>query len=151
MARDRTPVIRPISPDERPDWEQLWSEYLAFYGASQVPTDTEITWNRLHTPEEPMFALGAYTQDRLFGIVHYLFHRSFWTSEDYCYLQDLFVAENARGLGLGRSLIEAVVEKALEAGAGRVYWLTQEDNLAARALYDKVADRSGFIQYRKMI
>ena len=97
-----------------------------------------------------MFALGAYTQDRLLGIVHYLFHRSFWTPEDYCYLQDLFVAENARRLGLGRSLIEAVAEKALEAGAGRVYWLTQEDNLTARALYDKVADRSGFIQYRKM-
>lgn len=98
-----------------------------------------------------MFALGAYVQDRLLGIVHYLFHRSFWTPEDYCYLQDLFVAENARGSGLGRSLIEAVYDKALEAGAGRVYWLTQEDNLTARALYDKVADRSGFIQYRKMI
>ena len=37
------------------------------------------------------------------------------------------------------------------AGAGRVYWLTHESNDVARALYDKVAERSGFIQYRQMI
>ena len=85
------------------------------------------------------------------GIVHYLFHRSFWTTADYCYLQDLFVAENARGSGFGRALIESVADKALEAGACRVYWLTREDNHDARVLYDKVASRTGFIQYRMQI
>jgi GNAT superfamily N-acetyltransferase len=83
--------------------------------------------------------------------VHYLFHRSTGTAGNYCYLQDLFVAEDGRNHGLGRALIEAVYEKARKAGASRVYWLTHETNETARALYDKVADRSGFIQYRKMI
>jgi GNAT superfamily N-acetyltransferase len=69
---------------------------------------------------------------------------------NYCYLQDLFVAETARGLGLGRALIEAVCDKARAEGASRVYWLTQEGNATARALYDKLAERSGFIQYRKI-
>ncbi len=87
---------------------------------------------------------------RSIGIAHYLFHRSCWTIGDYCYLQDLFVAEEARGLGAGRALIAAVESEARAAGASRVYWLTQEDNTTARALYDKVADRSGFIQYRKL-
>jgi hypothetical protein len=32
--------------------------------------------------------------------------------------------------------------------ASRVYWLTH--NASARALYDKLAERSGFIQYRKL-
>lgn len=81
--------------------------------------------------------------------MHYLFHRSMWTIGNYCYLQDLFVAEEARGLGLGRALIEAVYEAARNVGASRVYWLTQESNKTARALYDKLAERSGFIQYRK--
>lgn len=145
---DLAAVIRPINADERTTWEPLWQGYLAFYAASQTPQDTDVTWARLHDPGEPMHALGAYRADRLVGIVHFLFHRSFWTSEDYCYLQDLYVAQSERGLGLGRALIEAVVEKSLEASASRVYWLTQEDNHAARALYDKLADRSGFIQYR---
>jgi ribosomal protein S18 acetylase RimI-like enzyme len=69
----------------------------------------------------------------------------------YCYLEDLFVAEAARGRGLGRTLIEAVYEKAQAANASRVYWLTQASNAEARMLYDKVADNLGFIQYRKVL
>ena len=80
----------------------------------------------------------------------YLFHRSCWTIGDYCYLQDLFVAEDARNLGLGRALIEAVEERARAADASRVYWLTHETNAGARALYDQLAERPGFIQYRML-
>lgn len=109
-----------------------------------------MTWARLHDPAEPMHVLGAYLDDRLCGIAHYLFHRSCWTIGDYCYLQDLFVAEGARGRGLGRALITAVEERARAAGASRVYWLTHESNTGARALYDRLAERSGFIQYRKL-
>ena len=82
--------------------------------------------------------------------MHYIFHRSTWTIGNYCYLQDLFTAEEARGKGAGQALIEAVYERAREAGASRVYWLTQESNEVARRLYDKLADRPGFIQYRKL-
>jgi GNAT superfamily N-acetyltransferase len=97
-----------------------------------------------------MFILGAYIDGKLTGIVHYIFHRSMWTVGNYCYLQDLFVTEEARGFGLGRALIEAVYEAARNLGASRVYWLTQESNIQARVLYDKLAERSGFIQYRKI-
>ena len=116
-----------------------------------MPRETyDATWARLNDSKEPMFALGAYVDGKLTGIVHYLFHRSCWTVGDYCYLQDLFVAEGARKLGLGRALIEAVYEKAKAAGASRVHWLTHESNSTARALYDTLAERPGFIQYRKI-
>jgi GNAT superfamily N-acetyltransferase len=98
-----------------------------------------------------MFLLGGYVDGKLTGIVQYLFHRSTWTPESYCYLQDLFVAEGARGLGLGRALIEAVYEKARAAGANRVHWLTHTTNAQARALYDQVAEHLGFIQYRNIL
>ena len=114
------------------------------------PDVTDMTWARLHDLAEPMHGLGAFVDGRLLGIVHYIFHRSTWTTGDYCYLQDLFTAEDARGQGLGRALIEGVYERAGAAGASRVYWLTHESNTPARALYDRVADRSGFIQYRKL-
>ena len=111
---------------------------------------TEQTWARLHDPLEPMYVLGAFAGKRLVGIVHYIFHRSTWTIGNYCYLQDLFTAEEARGKGAGRALIEAVYARAREAGASRVYWLTHETNTSAQALYDKLAARSGFIQYRRV-
>ncbi len=136
-------VIRPVEKDERDAWASLWAGYLTFYNAT-VPAETsDITWIQFHDPSEPMFALGAYRDGVLTGIVHYLFHRSTWTPGNYCYLQDLFVAENARGLGLGRALIEAVYKKAIAAGASRVNWLTHESNAKARLPYDQVAEHPG--------
>jgi GNAT superfamily N-acetyltransferase len=143
-------VIRHVGADERAEWEPLWKGYQAFYKTSISDETTTITWARLHDPAEPMEVLGAYLDGKLFGIVHYLFHRSCWTIGNYCYLQDLFVAEGARNRGLGRALIEAVEAKARAARASRVYWLTHESNTDARALYDKLAERPGFIQYRKL-
>jgi GNAT superfamily N-acetyltransferase len=143
-------VIRPIRTDERADWEPLWKGYQAFYKVVISDETSAVTWARLHDPAEPMGVLGAYVDGRLRGIVHYLFHRSCWSVGDYCYLQDLFVAEDARNLGLGRALIAAVEDKARAAGASRVHWLTHETNTDARALYDKLAERPGFIQYRKL-
>ena len=143
-------VVKPVGADERAAWEPLWAGYLTFYKTS-VPTSTsDVTWSRFHDPAEPMHLLGAYVDGKLTGIVQYLFHRSTWTPGNYCYLQDLFVDDSARGLGLGRALIEAVYAKAREAGASRVHWLTHETNAQARILYDQVADRPGFIQYRKI-
>jgi GNAT superfamily N-acetyltransferase len=80
------------------------------------------------------------------GIAHYLFHPAFWSGEA-CYLQDLFVAEEARGRGAARALIGAVAIAARDRGAVRYYWHTQESNARARVLYDKVAAYSGFIRY----
>ena len=87
----------------------------------------------------------------LLGLTHYLFHRSTTAIEPLCYLQDLFTSENARGKGVGRALIEGVYRQAKLAGSPRVYWQTHETNLTARTLYDKVAERPGFIIYRKLI
>lgn len=143
--------IRPFQVEDREAWESLWQGYLTFYNSSVSAEVTNTTWQRLNDPNEPMHGLAAVIDGKVVGIVHYVFHRSTWTIGDYCYLQDLFTLEECRGQGVGRSLIEAVYEKAKESGASRVYWLTHETNATAQALYDKVAAKSGFIQYRKML
>lgn len=142
--------IRPLRLDERAPWQVLWNSYLDFYKTSVPPEVYDATWARLHDPKEPMWLLGGCVDGRLLGIVHFLYHRSCWTIGDYCYLQDLFVADEARKRGLGRALIEAVYREARAAGASRVHWLTHETNATARALYDQLADRPGFIQYRRL-
>ena len=144
-------VIRPIGENEREAWNPLWAGYLAFYKSALRPEISDLTWDRFHDPDEQIFALGGYVDGELMAIAHYLFHRSTWAPDRYCYLEDLFVAPAARRRGLGRALIEAVYQKARVANASRVYWLTQSDNTQARILYDKVADNLGFIQYRRVI
>ncbi len=142
-------TIRPLRRDDRPAWDPLWQGYLTFYKANLPPEATEALWERLHDPAEPVRGLGAERDGRLVGIAHLVFHRSTWSVANRCYLNDLFTADEARGQGVGRALIEACYAEAKAAGAPTVWWLTHETNATAQALYERVAKRTGFIQYRQ--
>jgi len=147
-----TTTIRPLEPSDRAAWEPLWAGYQHFYEVVIPPETTDLTWARFQDPVEDMHALGAFDDSgRLVGIVHAIFHRSTWLPKCTCYLQDLYVDHTQRGLGTGAALIDAVADLARENGAGRLYWMTHETNATARKLYDRIAERSGFIQYRKAL
>jgi len=147
--------IRPVTRQDYDQWLPLWEGYNAFYGRSgttALPAEiTRMTWERFFDGYEPVHALVAQSDGQLFGLTHYLFHRSTISIEPTCYLQDLFTSEAARGTGIGRALINAVYEQARLAGSARVYWQTHETNLTAMQLYDKMAERSGFVVYRKQL
>jgi GNAT superfamily N-acetyltransferase len=148
-------AVRPVQESDHAQWKLLWDGYNAFYGrkdATALPLAiTQMTWSRFFDAAEPVHALVAMDGERMLGMVHYIFHRSTIYLAPTCYLQDLFTVEAARGAGVGRALIEAVYEKAREAGTVRVYWNTHETNATAMRLYDKVAARSGFLQYAKVV
>jgi len=144
-------VIRLATPADYQAWRELWLGYQAFYKVEIDEPTTAMTWQRLMNDAESMWCAVAEVGNKPVGIVNYLSHRSTWTSGNYCYLQDLFVDQSVRGQGIGRALIEHVYERALEMGCSRVWWLTHESNTDAMQLYDKVADRSGFVQYRKIL
>ena len=147
-----TNTIRPLSPSDRAAWEPLWQGYQRFYEVVIPAETTDLTWSRFHDPAEPMHAFGAFdAEGRLVGIVHAIFHRSTWLPQWTCYLQDLYVGGDQRGLGTGAALIDAVADLARAHDAGRLYWMTHESNATARRLYDKIAEKSGFIQYRKAL
>jgi GNAT superfamily N-acetyltransferase len=110
-----------------------------------------MTWSRFFDAYEPMHAMVAEGSGGLLGLVHFLFHRSTIHIAPVCYLQDLFTVEEARGKGVGRALITAVYRYAAAAGSPRVYWQTHETNTVAMRLYDKVAEKSGFVVYRKAL
>jgi GNAT superfamily N-acetyltransferase len=145
-------TIRAITADDRAAWTPLWTGYLTFYETVLPERVYDETWRRLLDPNEPVW--GAFALDDAgipVGLVHWLFHRTCWSVEDSCYLQDLYVSPEVRGGGHGRALIEHVADRARAAGASRLYWNTHETNATARKLYDAVAVRSGFIQYRKAL
>jgi GNAT superfamily N-acetyltransferase len=144
-------TVRPVTSTDLAQWERLWEGYNTFYERTVPPEITSMTWSRFFDAYEPVHALVAEKDGRLLGLVHYLFHRSTTLIGPTCYLQDLFTAEAARGQGVGRALIESVYERARSAGSLRVYWQTHETNMTAMALYDKVAERSGFLVYRKKL
>jgi GNAT superfamily N-acetyltransferase len=144
-------VLRPVAAGDRDAWLPLWRGYQAFYRVDLDEATTGITWRRFLDPAEPVHAALAWQGPRAVGMVHWIYHRSCWTTGDYCYLNDLFAVPDLRGAGVGRALIEHVYEAARAAGCARVYWLTHETNEVAMRLYDRVAERSGFVQYRKAL
>ncbi len=150
-----TVKIRDLARSDYPAWLPLWNGYNAFYGRSGPtalpPEVTETTWQRFFDAGEPVYALVAEHDGALLGLTHYLFHRSTTLIGPICYLQDLYTVPERRRTGVGRALIEAVYQRALESGSTRVYWQTHETNLVAQRLYEQVAERSGFIVYRKKL
>lgn len=145
-------TVRAVKREDFPHWLPLWQGYNAFYGRSGdtalAAAITASTWSRFFDGSEPVFARVAESAGRIIGLAHYLFHRSTIHIEPICYLQDLFTAEQQRGSGVGTALILSVRDEAHAAGVKRLYWHTQETNAAARRVYDRLADRSGFIVYR---
>jgi len=142
--------IRALQPGDRVEWDGLWRGYLRFYAQDLAPAVTDATWRRLMDPDQDLHGLCAVDPaSTLVGFVHYLFHPVTWSEGDRCYLEDLFVSEVARGLGAGCALINGVYVAADARGADQVYWFTQASNTIARKLYDRVAELTPFVKYRR--
>lgn len=143
-------IIRPIVKQDEAEWQRLWQAYLTFYETELPPEIYQSTFARLISGRDGEFrGVLAVLDDKPVGLAHYLFHRTGWSIEDTCYLQDLFADPQVRGMGLGRKLIEAVYAAADAHGAGSVYWMTQEFNQTARRLYDRIGVKTPFIEYNR--
>ena len=140
--------IRELKETDKDRWLELWAGYLEFYKSNLSPEQTEFTWKRLINNEQKMYGFVAENESGVIGFTHCLFRPSTWTETDYCYLEDLYVDPNIRGKGVGRALMNRVVELAKEKNSKRVYWTTQEFNKTARVLYDSITSVSEFVQYR---
>ena len=142
-------TVREARKDDFTQWEPLWDGYTRFYEREPDAQITATLWHRAFDIYEPIHILVAQMDGPIVGIVHYLYHRSTSLIAPVCYLQDLFTEQGLRGKGVGRALIEAVYAQAQQAGAARVYWMTHETNTTAMKLYDAIAEKSGFLQYRR--
>ncbi|NBW73478.1 MAG: GNAT family N-acetyltransferase [Microbacteriaceae bacterium] len=140
--------IVPIKESDYESWLELWSGYLEFYEAHLAEEVTAKTFERILSADIHG-ALAKNTSGEIVGLVHWITHRSTWSIEEICYLEDLFVAQSQRGKGVGKTLIEHVFRWSMDRNLKKVYWLTAESNHTARRLYDDVAKRTGFIHYEK--
>jgi GNAT superfamily N-acetyltransferase len=143
--------VRRLEPADKAVWLSLFKGYIAFYKAAVADDVIDETFARLLSGEEGSHIgfVAVEENDTAIGLAHLLFHRSTWSKTSYCYLEDLFVRPDIRAKGIGRALIEATFKEAEARGATRTYWSTAETNYRARGLYDQVATKSPFVQYRR--
>ena len=141
-------MIRDATAADEAAWRRLWAQYLAFYAVTLPPQVTDRTWARVIDPLSPLTARLAVQDGVVIGFALHHWHLSTWGLAADGYLEDLFVAEAARGFGLGRALIDDLIGHARAQGWSRLYWHTNEANTRARALYDSYVRSEGDIRYR---
>ncbi|NJM83678.1 MAG: GNAT family N-acetyltransferase [Tabrizicola sp.] len=144
-------IIRDAGPADEAAWRGLWNRYLAFYATDLAPQVTAATWTRLMDPAAPVKARLAEKAGRIIGFAIHLHHPSTWVTTEDCYLEDLFVAEDARGSGAARALIDDLIALARARGWARLYWHTDKGNSPARRLYDGYVAPDGHIRYRLVL
>ena len=142
-------TIRRLEARDRAAWDVLFRDYRDFYRAKVADTVIDGTFERLLEGKALLGLVAVDEADRPIGLMHLVFHPSTWAGQDYCYIEDLFVARDARGTGASRTLFARAYAEAEARGAPRVYWLTQEYNAPARSLYDTLGRRTSFIVYER--
>ena len=129
-------------------WQGLWQKYLAFYKVTLLPEVTDLTWARMLDPTSRLSGRFAFVDGIMVGFAIHHHHASTWVAGDDCYLEDLFLNKTARGLGIGRALIDDLIDISRQKGCKRLYWHTDKGNVTARRLYDHFAKEDGHVRYR---
>ena len=143
-----TTTMRDAEPSDHAAWAPLWDAFMASQGADAGPAVARATWRRVIDPASPLKLRLALREGRIAGFATHFHQPNSWTLGDDGCLDGLFVAPDARGMGVARALIDDLLGLARLRGWHSVYWHAREDNVAARALYDRYAASDGAVRYR---
>ena len=142
MAEAAGLLIRDAKPDDEAAWRRLWSGYNSFYQVDVPEAVTAKTWERILDPQVQMIARVADVDGAVLGFTISVPHPSTWTPELDCYLEDLFVASDARGRGVGRALLAELARIARERGCQRLEWWVLDWNEPALGFYRSLGARA---------
>jgi GNAT superfamily N-acetyltransferase len=133
-------------PDEAEVVARLLIGFRDWYGRSDPPDEAFNSGvAQLIAQPDTDYLLGAAADDaEPAGVCQLRYRHSLWTAVDDCWLEDLFVAESARGAGLGEALVAATIERARERGCGRIELDVSESNRAAWSLYERMGFSPGY-------
>lgn len=142
------PKVRAVREEDRPQWDALYAGYAEFYGVAQTPAMRDTVWSWLHDEGAEVRGLVAEGEEgRLVGLTHFRPFARPLSATTGCFLDDLFVHPEARGLRVADALIAAVREVAKQNGWSVVRWITADDNYRARGVYDRVAAKTDWVTY----
>ena len=126
-------TVRLARPDDAPEVARLLVAFRDWYGKDEPPEASFLASVRhIMDTAGGEYLLGG---DPPAGVAQIRYRHSVWTGTDDCWLEDLFVEESARGTGLGRKLLDAVIARAADRGCKRIELDVDEGNAPAQALY----------------
>ncbi|MFJ3837323.1 N-acetyltransferase family protein [Streptomyces sp. NPDC054904] len=135
-----TPAVRPARPDDLPRLVELIHEHIAYERSAPRPPGLAARLGPLLFVEEPrQWVLLAETPEgSVVGYAACAAEFSFWDARHHLHMDCLYLADGARGHGLGRALMDGVAALARELGLDHVEWQTPDWNEGAIRFYDRL-------------
>ena len=143
-------VVGSVQEDEFETLLPLIAAYQRFYEVDDIDADRNRSFfGRFLAPSEDGELLAARDESgRILGYACLYWHFSSLAAVETVLMNDLFVAPEARGRGVGRALIEASRDVARRRGAAWLEWATAPDNHTAQRLYDSMtSEKSTWLEY----
>ncbi|MFZ3493889.1 N-acetyltransferase family protein [Streptomyces sp. 5.8] len=134
------PVVRPARPEDLPRLVELMREHMAYERSAPRPAGlAERLGAQLFADGARLWVLLAETpRGEIAGYAACSAEFSFWEARHYLHMDCLYLAEEARGHGLGAALVDGVAALARELGLGHVEWQTPDWNEGAIRFYDRL-------------
>jgi len=142
-----TTFIRSIKPNDKEDWQKLYHGYAEFYKVEMTQTILNTVWSWLLDETHELNALVCEFDEKIVAFAHFRRMPSPLRGKDIGFLDDLFVEPIHRGKKIGEQLLNELKKISKSKGWDLIRWITHNDNLRAKSLYDRVADKTHWDLY----
>tara|TARA_A100001388_G_C28599106_1_gene417214 strand:- start:62 stop:493 length:432 start_codon:yes stop_codon:yes gene_type:complete len=140
-------VIRPIKIEDKAHWEKLYKSYAEFYKVEMNDKILQTVWNWLHDKNHEVEGIVYQVDEYIVAIAHYRRMPRPLFGKDIGFLDDLFVDPNHRGKRIGEKIIKELQKISKSRGWDLIRWTTRNNNIRAKSLYDRVAEKTSWDMY----
>ena len=140
-------LIREVQLKDKKQWQKLYRDYADFYKVEMNEQIIQTVWNWLHDESHEVSGLVYEVDDNIVGFAHYRRMPRPLTGKDIGFLDDLFVEPKYRGQKIGEKILNELKKISNSKGWNLIRWITRDDNLRAKNLYDRVAQKTSWNLY----
>tara|TARA_B110000196_G_C20471994_1_gene354078 strand:+ start:51 stop:482 length:432 start_codon:yes stop_codon:yes gene_type:complete len=140
-------MIRKIKPTDKKQWENLYEGYAKFYKVEMNKTILKTVWNWIHDKNHEVEGIVYEINNKIVGLAHYRKMPRPLRGQEIGFLDDLYVDPDYRRKGIGEKFLNYLKELSKSRGWNLIRWLTHDDNIKAKSLYDRVAEKTNWDLY----
>jgi ribosomal protein S18 acetylase RimI-like enzyme len=140
-------MIRDIQLKDKENWEKLYRGYADFYKVEINEKILQTVWSWLNDKNHEVQGIVYEVEENIIGFAHYRRMPSPLRGQDIGFLDDLFVDPGHRGKKIGEKIINELKKISKSKGWNLIRWITRDNNLRAKTLYDRVAEKTNWETY----
>ena len=139
--------VREIQLKDNQQWQELYKGYANFYKVEMNNQILETVWSWLHNKNHELNGIVYEIDGNIVAFAHYRRMPRPLKGKDVGFLDDLFVEPIHRGKKIGEQLLNELKKISKSKGWDLIRWITRNDNLRAKNLYDRIANKTQWDLY----